>query len=90
MLRNLGENRAISFQSLWGAGDLTSYETQSSAFVDYLCANSSLFPEYSTATWPDRSPRTDVTNTLNYQFSTGNTAISYRPTYSRNILNRIP
>jgi HK97 family phage portal protein len=41
MLRNLsnGENRAISFQSLWGAGDLTSYETQSSAFVDY---NSSL------------------------------------------------
>ena len=37
MLRNLGgrESRAISFQSLWGAGDLTSYETQSSAFVDY-------------------------------------------------------
>jgi HK97 family phage portal protein len=36
MLRNLaGETRAISFQSLWGAGDLTSYETQSSAFVDY-------------------------------------------------------
>ena len=38
MLRNLGENRAISFQSLWGAGDLTSYETQSSAFVDYNTA----------------------------------------------------
>lgn len=37
MLRNLsgGENRAISFQSLWGAGDLTSYETQSAAYVDY-------------------------------------------------------
>jgi HK97 family phage portal protein len=36
MLRNLsGESRAISFQSLWGAGDLTSYETQSSAYVDY-------------------------------------------------------
>lgn len=36
MLGNLsGESRAISFQSLWGAGDLTSYETQSSAFVDY-------------------------------------------------------
>ena len=37
MLRNLGggESRAISFQSLWGAGDLTSYETQSAAFVDY-------------------------------------------------------
>jgi len=39
MLRNLsGESRAISFQSLWGAGDLTSYETQSSAFVDYQTA----------------------------------------------------
>lgn len=40
MLGNLaGESRAISFQSIWGAGDITSYETQSSAFVDY---NSSL------------------------------------------------
>ena len=41
MLGNLfdGESRAISFQSIWGAGDLTSYETQSAAFVDY---NSSL------------------------------------------------
>lgn len=40
MLRNLvGESRAISFQSIWGAGDITSYETQSSAYVDY---NSSL------------------------------------------------
>jgi HK97 family phage portal protein len=36
MLRNLSsESRAISFQSIWGAGDLTSYETQSAAFVDY-------------------------------------------------------
>ena len=36
MLRKLsGESRAISFQSIWGAGDLTSYETQSSAYVDY-------------------------------------------------------
>jgi len=39
MLNNLrGENRGISFQSIWGAGDLTSYETQSSAFVDYNTA----------------------------------------------------
>lgn len=39
MLGNLrGETRAISFQSLWGAGDLTSYETQSSAYVDYQTA----------------------------------------------------
>ena len=36
MLGNLsGESRGISFQSIWGAGDLTSYETQSSAYVDY-------------------------------------------------------
>jgi HK97 family phage portal protein len=38
MLGNLGESRAISFQSIWGAGDLTSYETQSSAYVDYNTA----------------------------------------------------
>jgi HK97 family phage portal protein len=39
MLGNLfDESRAISFQSIWGAGDLTSYETQSSAFVDYNTA----------------------------------------------------
>lgn len=38
MLGNLRENRAISFQSIWGSGDLTSYETQSSAYVDYNTA----------------------------------------------------
>jgi HK97 family phage portal protein len=38
MLGNLRESRAISFQSLWGAGDITSYETQSSAYVDYNTA----------------------------------------------------
>jgi hypothetical protein len=65
-------------------------EHYTTLLVDYLCANSSLFPEYSTAQWPDRSPRTDVTNTLNYQFSSGNTSTSFRPTYSRNIINRIP
>lgn len=35
MLGNLRESRAISFQSIWGAGDITSYETQSAAYVDY-------------------------------------------------------
>ena len=36
MLRNLaGENRAINYQAIWGAGDFTSLETQSSAFVDF-------------------------------------------------------
>ena len=40
MLGNLrgSESRGISFQSLWGAGDLTSYEVQSSAYVDYQTA----------------------------------------------------
>jgi hypothetical protein len=65
-------------------------EHYTTLLVDYLCANASLFPEYSTAQWTDRSARTDVTNTLNYQFSSGNTATSFRPTYSRNIINRIP
>ena len=36
MLGNLsGESRAISFQSIWGAGDTLSYEVQSGAYVDY-------------------------------------------------------
>lgn len=65
-------------------------EHYSTLLVDYLCANSDLFPEYSESTWPQRSPRTDVTNALNYQFSSGNTATSFRPAYSTNIINRIP
>ena len=31
----LEQKRAISFQSIWGAGDTTSYEVQSGAYVDY-------------------------------------------------------
>jgi len=40
MLRNLsgGESRAISFQTIWGAGDLTSFETQAGSFIDYTTA----------------------------------------------------
>ena len=40
MLRNLrgAENRSISFQTIWGAGDLTSFETQSGSFIDYTTA----------------------------------------------------
>jgi len=42
MLRNLGggETRAISFQTIWGAGDLTSFETQAGSFIDYTTAMS--------------------------------------------------
>ena len=37
MLRNLSgsENRSISFQTIWGSGDLTSFETQAGSFIDY-------------------------------------------------------
>jgi HK97 family phage portal protein len=40
MLRNLGgaENRSISFQTIWGAGDLSSFETQAGSFIDYTTA----------------------------------------------------
>ena len=33
-LFNLGESRAISFQSIWGAGDTFAFETQSGAPID--------------------------------------------------------
>ena len=32
------ENRSISFQTIWGAGDLTSFETQAGSFIDYTTA----------------------------------------------------
>jgi HK97 family phage portal protein len=40
MLRNLGggESRAISFQTIWFAGDLSSFETQAGSFIDYTTA----------------------------------------------------
>ncbi|CAB5218654.1 COG4695 Phage-related protein [uncultured Caudovirales phage] len=40
MLRNLAgsENRSISFQTIWGAGDLSSFETQAGSFIDYTTA----------------------------------------------------
>ena len=64
-------------------------EHYSTLLVDYLCANSALFPEYQESVWPERSPRTDVTNSLNYQFSSGNTATSYVPTYSRTMHSQV-
>ena len=42
------------------------YYTQ--RLVDYLCANSSLFPEYTSTTSPERCPRTKVSGT-GYMFS---------------------
>jgi len=42
--------------------------------VEYLCANSSLFPEYSSNQSPERCPRTQVSGQFNYGISSGNTA----------------
>jgi len=38
MLRKLVEERNISFQTIWGAGDLTSYESQAATYVDQQSA----------------------------------------------------
>ena len=57
--------------------------------VEYLCANREQYPEYSTNTWPRRSPRTDVLNSMNYIISSGNTATSYNP-YPHYVLNKLP
>lgn len=44
--------------------------------VDYLCANSASFPEYTSNVFPDKCPRTDVNGAFNFSFSSGNTAMS--------------
>jgi len=50
--------------------------------VDYLCYNSSLFPEYSTNTNNDKSPSTDVYGkTGTVSFSAGNSRYSRPPGY---------
>jgi len=50
------------------------YYTQ--RMIDYLCANSASFPEYSSNTWPERSPRTSVKGAMVFSISDGNTASS--------------
>jgi hypothetical protein len=44
--------------------------------VRYLCANGSLFPEYSTNQYPDRSPLRGAYNENSMIFTSGNNAIS--------------
>ncbi len=41
---------------------------------EYLCSNSSLFPEYSANVGPQRCPRSPYQNKLSYGFSTGHSA----------------
>lgn len=50
------------------------YYTQ--RMVDYLCHNSSLFPEYTSNEFPDRSPVKNVNGRSKMVFSTGNTPTS--------------
>jgi hypothetical protein len=38
-LFNLPENRAISFQSIWGAGDTFAFTTESGAAIDEIIIN---------------------------------------------------
>ena len=58
--------------------------------VDYLCANSDLFPEYSNNVWPQRSPIGVKKSSSNYLFSSGNTAMNTRGGSDSNLLNKLP
>lgn len=63
-------------------------EHYTTLMVEYLCANSTLFPEYSSNTWPERSPKTDVTGMSNYTVSGGNTSMSFTGYFKR--LSQLP
>jgi hypothetical protein len=65
-------------------------EYYTTRLVEYLCANSHLFVEYSSNVYPERSPRTDVMNLQNYIFTSGNTATSFRPQTYTNLLRKLP
>jgi hypothetical protein len=51
-------------------------EYYTAVMVDYLCANSNLFPEYSNNQWPQRPPIQMRKGSASYIFSRGNTAMS--------------
>lgn len=52
-------------------------EYYTALMVDYLCANSSLFPEYSNNVYPQRPPLQMRKGSGSYIFSRGNTATSH-------------
>ena len=56
--------------------------------VDYLCAESSKFPEYSNNVWPQRCPITLKKASFSYMISTGNTDTSR--TYYEKRISEIP
>jgi len=66
--------------------------------INYLCANSGLFPQYSSNQFPDVSPKRDNYNENSMVFSSGNTAMSnprlrggingeWCPTWCNHIIN---
>jgi hypothetical protein len=62
--------------------------------INYLCANSSLFPEYNSNQFPDMSPKKDNYNENSMVFSSGNTAMSnpqlrgeWCPTWCNRLIN---
>ena len=64
-------------------------EHYTSLMVDWLCANSSLLPEYSNNQWPQRPPITIQKSSASYIFSSGNTASS-RSGFRYRSINQIP
>ena len=64
-------------------------EHYTSLMVDWLCANSSLLPEYSNNQWPQRPPITIQKSSASYIFSSGNSASS-RTGYRYRSINQIP
>jgi hypothetical protein len=58
-------------------------ESYSTKLADYLCANSSLFPEFNDNVWPQKPASMTTTPTTSYGFSHGNTATSGTAPFKR-------
>jgi len=58
--------------------------------VDYLCHNSTLFPEYTSNQFPDTYPARDVAGILNYGISNGHTAMSNTYNWPIKRLSQLP
>lgn len=63
-------------------------EMYSRLLCDYLCANSSLFPEYTNNVWPQRAPITYNRSSNTYIISSGNSATGLD--YGERRLSQIP
>lgn len=68
---------------------LKNAEYYTGLMVDFICANSSLFPEYNNNVWPDRAPLQIKKSSTSIVFSQGNTATS-RNNYGEIRLSQLP